>query len=124
MNQRIAELRKRIEEADEDQGGRKIFPAELRDAVVELARSWRASGQSRLALARRLGMNPGTLAWWMHRQASPGRQRAVVRPVQVVEDEAQPDTDSEATRRVRLPSGVCIEGLTRADVLAVVRALS
>jgi transcriptional regulator with XRE-family HTH domain len=124
MNQRIAELRKRIEETDEDQGGRKIFAAELRDAVVELALAWQASGQSRLALARRLGMNPGTLAWWMHRKAPAPSPDSLVRPVQVVEDEPPPRASGGGARCVRLPSGVCIEGLTMDEVLAVVRTLS
>lgn len=123
MEKTISALRERIEQADEDQGGRKVFAAALRDAVVELAGAWVASGQSRSALARRLGMNPATLAWWMHRHAPAPHETAVIRPVHLVEDE-RPRRGAAGLRTVRLPSGVCIEGLTLDEVLAVARALS
>ena len=123
MEKTISALRERIEQADEDQGGRKIFAAELREAVVALAQAWVASGQSRSALARRLGMNPATLAWWMHRHGPAARDAAVVRPVHLVE-EATPRRAAAGPRTVRLPSGVCIDGLTLDEVLAVARALS
>lgn len=122
MEKTISALREQIERTEEDQGGRKVFAAALRDAVVELAHAWLASGQSRSALARRLGLNPATLAWWLHRHGPAASEAAVVRPVHLVEDGAPPRV-AAGPRTVRLPSGACIEGLTLDEVLAVVRAL-
>jgi len=136
MDKPISELRKRIEQATADQGGRKVFPAGLRDDVVALALAWMSRGKSRAELARRLGMNGGTLAYWMERHAPAARpetrvrpvrvlgaERASVRPVRVLDAEVA-SAPPATVPSIVLPSGARIEGLTMDQLLTLARALA
>lgn len=93
------------------------FPAALRERITAwmVARRTRGAGWSELA--RELGVPAGTLQRWV----APRPERAgqvALRPVAV--------TDEPARRTLTLmgPSGLRIEGVTIADVIAILRGLA
>jgi hypothetical protein len=93
------------------------YPASFRDAVITLARTRVAHGQSRAQVARAVGVSFPTLAAWLQR---PGPM--AVRPVAIV-----PESASAPERPSRMvlvtPQGFRIEGLDRDTLVAVLRAL-
>ena len=94
------------------------YPASFRDAVIALARTRVAHGQSRAQVARAVGVSFPTLAAWL---AQPGRPR--LRPVTLA---STPDPAPASRSSVVLvtPQGVRVEGLDGAALVAVLRALS
>ena len=93
------------------------FPAALRERILAWTVARRARGAGWSELARALGVPAATLQRWL--TPRPERAAAVaLRPVAV--------TDEPACRPliVVAPSGLRIEGVTIADVIAILRGLA
>lgn len=93
------------------------FPAALRERLIAWAVARRARGAGWSELARELGVPAVTLQRWL--TPRPERMRQVtLRPVAI--------TDEPVHRTLMLvaPSGLRIEGVTLADVIAILRGLT
>lgn len=93
------------------------YPASFRDAVIALARTRVAHGQSRAHVARAVGVSFPTLAAWLERPSP-----VALRPVAVV---PEPAAAPERPARVVLvtPQGWRVEGLDGDALVAILRAL-
>lgn len=93
------------------------FPAALRERIIAWTVARRAGGAAWSELARELGVPAGTLKRWLTPRPERARQVAL-RPVAV--------TDEPVRRPLTLvaPSGLRIEGVTIADVIAILRGLA
>lgn len=93
------------------------FPAALRERIVAWTAARRARGDEWRELSRALGVPTQTLQRWAIPR--PGRERGLaLRPVTVI------DEPPSRTVTVVSPSGLRIEGVTIADVIAILRGLS
>lgn len=124
MDQRISELRERIEQSSKTKAGRRAYRAELRDDIAELALAWTSGGNTWSELARRLGISRETLKCWMRARTGDAPGNARMRPVRVLDAEPAPAGPRAVTRSLLLPSGARIEGLTMDEVITLARALS
>ena len=96
--------------------GRRI-PAALRARVITWTVARRTRGAGWRELARELGVPAGTLTRWLAlrpAQAPP----VALRPVTVL------DAPARSPLRLVAPSGLRIEGVTLADVIAILRGLA
>jgi hypothetical protein len=96
--------------------GRRI-PAALRARVITWTAARRTRGAGWRELARELGVPAGTLTRWL----APGPAQApqvALRPVAVL------DAPARSPLTVVAPSGLRVEGVTLADVIAILRGLA
>lgn len=109
---KLEDLRREIRRVRRQRSRRPRHSITLRRAVAEYAGSERARGVSLSTTASTLGVAYTTLCQWL--QASRGRFRTVA----VRQDPAEP------TLRLITAQGHRVEGLSRADLVDVLRALS
>ena len=94
------------------------YPARFRAAVVRLARAHRDRGRAVADVAHDLGLTAPTLIRWLEGPPAPQ-----VRPVMIAP--AAREEESAPARPVLItPQGVRVEGLDRAALIAVLRALA
>lgn len=111
----LRELRHHLSGIPRGRGRR--FPAALRQRIVAWLVLRRAQGAECRELALELGMSTTTLQRWLTARREPPRHLAL-RPVTMLDEPAQ--------RSLTLvgPSGLRLEGLTLADVLALLQGLA
>jgi len=97
--------------------GRRI-PAALRARVIAWTAARRRRGAGWHELARELGVPAGTLTRWLAPRPAHASLVAL-RPVDVIDTEP-----SLRTVTIVAPSGLRIEGVTIADVIAILRGLA
>jgi hypothetical protein len=118
MNDTIHALKLRIRSHTRSRKARSArFPAPVREAAVNLARSRAHAGIPIHCTAQELGMRPATLYLWVSRQ----RVRRL-RPVAVTANAGSTPTPPGAT--LVTPHGFRVEGLDAAGLSALLRALS
>lgn len=103
-----------------DARGRRVTPAEGRRQMVQ---SYRSSGMTMAAFARRERLNYATFAGWV---AKAQRHAVAKRPVEFAEVRmpfAVPSAAPDDHLEVRFPDGTVLRGGRVADVVALVRAL-
>ena len=111
----LRELRRRLDSIPRGRGRR--IPVELRTQVTAWVVKRRKRGESWSELVRKTGVSMLALQRWSSR---PARRRAVMlRRVEV--SEAAP---VERTVTLVSPTGIRIEGVTIADVIAILRGLA
>ncbi len=93
------------------------YPAAFRTTAVALARPRLATGVPFVRVARELGLPTKSLARWLQRRPTPR-----LRPVAVQPDPAPPSPPAAGIVLVT-PHGCRVEGLDRAGLVAVLRAL-
>ena len=111
MEMRAKELRRRLAELPAGRTGKRRYPEDVRAAVVKHVRERKREGVSEAEACKELGIHAATVHGW-------GRGRGAVRAVEV-----EPEAPGGAVTVV-LPSGVRIEGLSLAALIAVVKGLS
>ncbi len=94
------------------------YPVAVRDAAVALARPRVREGGSVRQVAQELGVSEPTLARWLQPCAP-----SVLRPVAVAPD-PEPERDDPAGLVLITAQGARVEGLNRAALIAVLRALA
>lgn len=110
IDRRASSLRHALSSHEPGRGKR--YPQALRDRVAEYARARRASGVSWATIAAELGLSFKTVhRWCTPRSDAPRAMRAV---------HVVPDGDHGIA--LVSPSGIRVEGVTVADVIAVLRA--
>jgi len=92
------------------------YPAEVRPPVLELVRRELAEGINLNAIARSLGLNRGTLRYWLdHPAKSPGFVPVLLQPepqvVTPVPAQLQPTLTSPAGLTLISPAGFRLDGL-------------
>lgn len=95
--------------------GRRV-PVALRERVIAWTAARRTRGAGWRELARALGVPAGTLQRWLAPRSGSAHPVAL-RPVAVTDEPARPPLTLVA------PSGLRLEGVTLADVIAILRAL-
>jgi transposase-like protein len=113
MDRELQDLRRRLSVIPRGRGRR--FPAVLRERIVAWTAARRRRGDWWCELARELGVPANTLKRWSTPRAEEARP---LRPVQVVEEPPC------RTVTIVAPSGLRIEGVTIADVIAILRGLA
>jgi hypothetical protein len=93
------------------------YPAAFRTAAVALARPRLATGLPFLRVAQELGLPTKSLARWLQRRPTPRLRPVAVRPDPV------PPSRPAAGVVLFTPQGFRVEGLDRAGLVAVLRAL-
>jgi transposase-like protein len=115
LDRELRDLRHHLGAIPRGRGRR--FPAALRERVIAWTAARRTRGAGWRELARELGVPAGTLQRWL----TPRPERAppvALRPVAVTDEPArQPLT-------IVAPSGLRLEGVTIADVIAILRGLA
>jgi transposase-like protein len=101
-----------------DGRGRRIMPADRRE---ELVGSWRQSGLTQAAFARREGINYTTFCSWVQ-QRRPESRRDASAKMRFAEVHV-PASASTPGVEVRLADGTLVRGTKAQDVARVVRAL-
>jgi hypothetical protein len=94
------------------------YPEAFRRAAVTLARMRQGRGGSVTRLAREIGVSEPTLTKWLRPSPLPG-----LRPVAVALA-APPEPHAGSSPVLITPNGVRVEGLDRAALVAVLRALA
>ena len=110
----LRELRRRLDSIPRGRGRR--IPVELRTQVTAWVAKHRKRGDSWSELARKTGVSMLALQRW---SLSPARRAVMLRRVEVAE--AAP---AERTVTLVSPTGIRIEGVTIADVIAILRGLA
>ena len=94
------------------------YPAPFRAAAVRVARAHREQGRAVADLAHDLGLTAPTLIRWLDGPTAPRVRPVTIAPAPLVEERA-------SARPVLItPQGVRVEGLDRAALIAVLRALA
>jgi hypothetical protein len=94
------------------------YPAPFRAAAVQVARAHREQGRAVADLAHDLGLTAPTLSRWLEGPAAPQLRPVTIAP-------AAPGEEIASARPVLItPQGVRVEGLDRAALIAVLRALA
>jgi transposase-like protein len=94
------------------------YPAPFRAAVVRVARAHRERGRAVAELAHDLGLTAPTLTRWLEEPPAPRVRPVTIAPGALVEERAP------ARPVLITPQGVRVEGLDRAALIAVLRALA
>jgi hypothetical protein len=115
VDRELRDLRRRLDAVPRGRG--RHFPAPLRARVVAWVAAQRARGIGWPELARALGVPAPTLEHWTTSRPAQGHGVAL-RRVDVI------DEPPRRTVTVVSPSGLRIEGVTIADVIAILRGLS
>ena len=110
----LRELRRRLDSIPRGRGRR--IPIELRARVATWVAKHRKRGDSWSELVRKTGVSMLALQRW---SSSPVRRAVLFRRVEVAE--AAP---AERTVTLVSPTGIRIEGVTIADVIAILRGLA
>lgn len=114
MSQRTAEKLRR--ELDSVKGRRgPCFPRDLKERVTAWLAAQRAAGVTIAELAAELGLASGTVLSWSASKVQ--RSRALV-PVEIVAEPSAASSMSNVS-----PSGFRVDGLSFADVVALLKAL-
>ena len=111
----LRDLRHRIDEIPRGRGRR--FPAALRERIAAWTSARRARGDEWCELSRALTVPAQTLKRWVAPRSRDERSVAL-RPVAVL------DELPSRIATVVTPSGLRIEGITIADVIAIARGLA
>jgi len=116
MDDRVRRLRSRLEACSRGRAPRGVrYPAELRTEVVELAREAPGAGMRAGALAKQLGLPPGTITRWSrHVPRRRVRRIRIARPLPAV-------IAAPAAPVLVTPQGWRIEGLDVATLLRVLQ---
>jgi hypothetical protein len=116
MDDRVRRLRSRLKAVGHGRAPRGIrYPAELRTEVVELARAAPSAGMSAGALAKLLGLPPGTITRWGRHVPRQRLRRIRITPT-------LPAVVSPSSAPVLVtPQGWRIEGLDVATLLRVLQ---
>lgn len=114
MDPELRELRRRLDSIPRGRGRR--IPVELRAQVTAWVAKHRKRGDSWSELVRKTGVSMLALQRW---SSSPARRSVMLRRVEVTE--AAP---AERTVTLVAPTGIRIEGVTIADVIAILRRLT
>jgi hypothetical protein len=121
MDETSAAIRRRIRQqvgALGPRGATSRVPDAIRTVIVQYARRRQAAGAGWPTIARDVGFSVGAITSWARAETAPPRLRPVaVRAAAIVALPA-------AGLVVVLPSGVRIEGLQVADVLALLAQLT
>src|SRR2546425_367863 len=93
------------------------YPAAFRTTAVALARPRLATGSSCVRVAQELGLPRTSLARWLQRRPTPRLRPVAVRPAPA------PPAPLGADVVLITPQGLRVEGLDRAGLVALLRAL-
>jgi hypothetical protein len=118
MDIAIRRLRAAAQQLAHDKAPRAIrYPAPFRAAAVRVARAHREQGRAVADLAHDLGLTAPTLTRWLEGPAVPRVRPVTIAPA-ALEGEGIPARPVLIT-----PQGVRVEGLDRATLIALLRAL-
>jgi hypothetical protein len=113
-DRKLKSLRAALDDCPRNRRGHRRYSVSLREQLGEMSLAWSASGRSLSSLSKALGVSAGMIS-----KFSVGSRRSTIRQVTIAEE-----LSSAMEVRVRLPSGVVIEGLSTAAVIELARALS
>lgn len=126
MNWKVERIRRLVGECARSRASA-AYPALIRQAVTEYAREALSRGEGLDAVARAVGLCPGTVRrWWestpAHERAGGVRSGSPLVPVRIVDDDGGPGRQPGPV--LVTPGGYRIEGLGLAELTALLARLS